>query len=245
MLNKFPMVLNLSLPLLRYKMKTDLLKELKVLIVEDEAKLSKLLRDAIKEYFYNVIVARNGQEGIAKYKSAKPDIIITDIMMPIMDGLEMSIEIKKLNENMPIIVLSAFSDKDKLLKAIDVGITKYFIKPFDPDEVVEFLNELAQKLRKQKVIKLNENFSFDNNSMSLYHKDKLVNLTKREREFVFLLIENNNKVLDTDDIKEALWKDSVSDERLRTFIKRLRVKTSKDFIQNASGQGYLISINNV
>lgn len=227
-------------------MRTDLLKELKVLIVEDEASLSKLLKDAIKEYFYNVIVAKNGQEGLKKFKSVKPDIIITDIMMPIMDGIEMSMKIKEMNEDTPIIVLSAFSDKDKLLKAIDIGITKYFIKPFDPDEVIDYLNELALKLHKTKIVKLDKEFSFDNNSMSLYQNEQLINLTKREREFLFILIENCNKVIKKDEIKKRLWKDTkISDERLRTFIKRMRNKTSKELIQNASGQGYLISINNI
>lgn len=226
-------------------MKTKVLKNFKVLIVEDEEKISKLLRDAIKEYFYNVNVAKNGQEGIEKYKQYKPDIIITDIMMPIMDGLEMAIEIKKINEELPIIVLSAFSDKEKLLKAIDIGITKYFIKPFDPEEVIEFLNEFATKLQKKRVITINEHFTFDNNSLTLYEDGKTVTITKREREFIYMLIENANKVIQKSEIKQMLWQEDVSDERLRTFIKRIRLKTSKELIQNASGQGYLISIDNI
>lgn len=226
-------------------MKNDFLRDLKVLIVEDESKLAKLLKAALRDYFYNVTHAINGQEGIKKFKSVKPDIIITDIMMPKMDGLEMSIEIKKMNENIPIIVLSAFSEQEKLLKAIDVGITKYFIKPFDPDEVINYLTDLAIKLHKNRIVKLCNDFSFDNSSMNLYKNKKLINLTKREKEFVYLLIQNTNKIIKTDEIKKTLWdNDTISDERLRTFIKRLRLKTSKELIDNASGQGYLISIDN-
>ena len=83
---------------------------------------------------------------------------------------------------------------------------------------------------------------FDNNSMSLYKNTVLINLTKREKEFFHLLIKVNNKVVDSEYIKENLWNEEVNDERLRTFIKRLRIKTSKDIIENISGQGYLISI---
>ena len=83
---------------------------------------------------------------------------------------------------------------------------------------------------------------FDNNSMSLYKNTVLINLTKREKEFIHLLIKVNNKVVDSEYIKENLWNEEVNDERLRTFIKRLRIKTSKDIIENISGQGYLISI---
>ncbi len=224
-------------------MSHSLLKDMKVLIVEDESTLARLLKDAIGDYFFNVTLAKDGEDGIKKFKSVKPDIIITDIMMPKVDGLEMTIKIKELNDKVPIIVLSAFSDKEKLLKAIEVGITKYFIKPFDPDEVITFLNELAQKLYKTRSVKLPCEFTFDTNTMSLFKKDELIKLTKREKEFIFLLVNNANSVVNADLIKKTLWEnEDISDERLRTFIKRLRIKTSKDFIENSSGQGYLIQI---
>ena len=223
-------------------MSNDLLKTLKILVVEDEKRLAQLLKDAISDSFFSVVIAKDGNEGLKKFKSFKPDIIITDIMMPVCDGLDMTIKIKKLDENIPIIVLSAHSDKEQLLKAIDIGINKYFIKPFDPEEVIEHINKIAPSLNKKRQVKLKEDFMFDNNSMSLYKNTVLINLTKREKEFIHLLIKVNNKVVDSEYIKENLWNEEVNDERLRTFIKRLRIKTSKDIIENISGQGYLISI---
>ena len=223
-------------------MNYELLKTLKILIVEDEKRLAQLLRDAISEYFFSVIIAKDGNEGLKKFKSFKPDIIITDIMMPLCDGLDMTIKIKKFDENIPIIILSAHSDKEKLLKAIDIGISKYFIKPFDPEEVIAHINKIAPTLNKKRQVQLKEDFIFDNNSMSLYKNTVLVTLTKREKEFIHLLIKLKNKIVDSEYIKENLWNEEVNDERLRTFIKRLRIKTSKDIIENISGQGYLISV---
>ena len=141
----------------------SILKELKILFVEDEVNISKLLKDALADYFYSFTVASDGLEGLEKFKNINPDIVITDIMMPNLDGLEMTKEIRKINEDIPIIVLSAFSDKEKLLKAIDIGITKYFIKPFDPEEVLEYLVFIANKLNKNRIVCLNEDFSFDTN----------------------------------------------------------------------------------
>ncbi|PLY11427.1 MAG: DNA-binding response regulator [Arcobacter sp.] len=217
-------------------MQNNLLTQLKILIVEDEKRLSQLLKDAISEYFFSVIIAKDGKEGLKKFKSFKPDIVITDIMMPFCDGLEMTQKIKELDESVPIIVLSAHSDKEKLLKAIDLGINKYFIKPFDPDELIEHIRKIAPKLNKQKKVFLKENFVFDNNTMSLYKDGKIINITKREKEFLFLLIKYQNTIVSTEDIKAKLWTEEVSDERLRTFIKRLRIKTSKDIIENILGQ---------
>ena len=223
-------------------MKNELSKNLKILIVEDEKRLAQLLRDSISNSLFSVVIASNGEDGLKKFKSFKPDIIITDIMMPFCDGLEMTLKIKELDESIPIIVLSAHSDKEKLLKAIDLGINKYFIKPFDPEELLEHINKLALKLNKQKQSKLKEDFIFDNNSLSLYKNNSLINLTKREKELFYLLIKHKNQLVTTKDLKENLWNDEVNDEALRTFIKRVRIKTSKDLIENVSGQGYLISV---
>lgn len=222
----------------------DYLKTLKILIVEDEKRLAKLLKDAISDSFYSVVIAKDGIEGLKKFKSFKPDIVITDIMMPFCDGLEMTQQIKELDENLPIIILSAYSDKEKLLKAIEIGISKYFIKPFDPEEVIEHINKIAPKLYKQKRNILKENFIFDNNSMNLYRDGVLIVLSKREKEFFYFMIKNKNILVLTKDIKKKLWQEDVSDERLRTFVKRLRIKTSKDIVDNISGQGYLISVFN-
>ncbi|MBU0923934.1 response regulator transcription factor, partial [bacterium] len=211
-------------------------------IVEDEKRLAQLLKDAISDSFFSVVIAKDGNEGLKKFKTFKPDIIITDIMMPFCDGLEMTQKIKETDELIPIIVLSAHSEKEKLLKAIDLGINKYFIKPFDPDELIEHIIKIAPKLNKQKQVTLKDGFIFDNNSMSLYKESILVTLTKREKEFLHLLIKNKNSIVASSTIKETLWNEEVNDERLRTFIKRLRLKTSKDLIENISSQGYLISI---
>ncbi|WP_421716761.1 response regulator transcription factor [Arcobacter arenosus] len=220
----------------------SVLKELKILFVEDEVNISKLLKDALSDYFYSFTVASDGIEGLEKFKNINPDIVITDIMMPNLDGLEMTKEIRTINEDIPIIVLSAFSDKEKLLKAIDIGITKYFIKPFDPEEVLEYLIFIANKLNKNRIICLNEDFSFDTNTNNLFENEKLVNITKREKKFISLLLSDRNNITSTESIKSTLWEEeNVTDERLRTFVKRLRAKTDKELIKNISGQGYIIN----
>ncbi|MDN5112337.1 response regulator transcription factor [Aliarcobacter butzleri] len=217
------------------------MKSLKVLIVEDETKLANLIKASIKELFFKVNIAKDGIEGLKKFQSFKPDIIISDITMPNLDGLEMCQRIRE-ESNIPIVILSAYSQKEKLLKAIDLGINKYFIKPFDIEEFLEYLKNLSKNIKKIKTYKLKDNFVFDNNSVCLYKDEILINLTKREREFLNILIKNKNSLVKKEDIKTLLWNEDVSDERLRTFIKRLRLKTSKDLVENVSSQGYLISV---
>lgn len=218
------------------------MKNLKVLIVEDEQKLANLIRSSIKDLFFKVVTAKDGIEGLKKFNSFKPDIIISDILMPNLNGLEMCKAIKE-QSNIPIVILSAHSQKEMLLQAIDIGISKYFIKPFDIESFIEYLKELSSKINNEKNFTLKDGFVFVKNSISLYKNDELVNLTKREREFINLLLDNKNSLVRLEDIKQVLWQEAkVSDERVRTFIKRLRVKTSKDLIENVSSQGYMISV---
>ena len=225
-------------------MKNKFLKSLKVLLVEDEEKLSSLLKNAIGDNFKSFFIAKDGLEGLKIYHKFSPDIIITDIMMPNKTGLDMAKEIKSIDSNANIIILSAFSEVDKLLTAIDVGVMKYFIKPFDIDELLNYIISLEGSVA-NKIITLQDNFSFNKATRSLYKDLKFVKLTKKELLFLELFIkkyEDGFCLIKSYEIKKHLWDDEVSDERLRTFIRRFRDKTSKTLLQNLKGEGYQIAI---
>ncbi len=224
-------------------MRNKILKEFKVLLVEDEEKLATLLKGAIGDSFYSFSVARDGREGLEKFLQINPDIIITDIMMPHMTGLEMSKEIKKIDADIPIIILSAYRESDKFIDAIDIGVVKYFIKPFDPDELLEYIESLSKKLE-SKIISFIDGFSFNFTTNSLYKDFRFIYLSKNEIKFIRILLKNHNgnDIVDDETIKRALWIEEVSDERLRTFIKRFRSKTSKKLVQNVKGYGYKLNL---
>lgn len=218
------------------------LSDLSVLFVEDEKELRDALQNAIGDEFSNFIIARDGDDGLKKFKKFKPDIVITDILMPIMDGLEMSKEIKKLSRETPVIILSAFSEKERLLKAIDVGIDKYLIKPIDPDELMNTLNFIARDmLSLNQTIELGEGFSFDKSRKVLIKGEQIILLTKKELLFISILVKNLGVFVLHEEIKKYVWTNKkVTDSAIRTFIKRIREKTSKEFVKNVPGLGYKI-----
>ncbi|NOZ91016.1 MAG: response regulator transcription factor [Epsilonproteobacteria bacterium] len=220
-------------------MYSKIFKDITILFAEDEKRLAKLMRLAIEDYFGKFIMASNGEEALNKYHKIRPDIIITDIMMPKVNGLELAREIKSIDEDLPIIILSAYSHTDMLLQAIDIGVTKYFIKPFNPDELLQYLATLIPKIRNNKTVDLIDDFKFNVKNKKLYQNETEVSLTKREVNFFSLLMEKEDYEVDNKTIKNVLWIDNqVSNDRLRTFIKRLRDKTSKKLIENISSQGY-------
>jgi DNA-binding response OmpR family regulator len=128
-----------------------------------------------------------------------------------------------------------------------LGINKYFIKPFDIEELLNYIQSVASTIKKAKLIAINNKYEFDKNSKTLYCDGNMVKLTQREKEFIHLLINNPLKVTSTKIIKKTLWgkEMEVTQERVRTFIKRLRQKTSKDLVENISGQGYILSKNDM
>ena len=222
-------------------MKNKLLKNLKVLLVEDEQNLSRLLKDAIGDNFFSFSVANDGLEGIEKFEKISPDIVITDINMPNLNGLDMAQRLKSINPNIPIIILSAFSEKEKLFSAIDIGVTKYFLKPYDPAELLDYIEEIAPRLG-VKTIQLYDDFVFNKTTSSLYKNNRFVSLSKNELNFLLLLLESEEGLVNEMSIKLRIWDEDVSDERLRTFIKRFRAKTSKNLIRNVKGVGYKLEI---
>ncbi len=221
------------------------LNNLTVLFVEDEKELRNALENAIGDEFSRFIVARDGEDGLKKFKKFKPDIVITDILMPIHDGLEMAKDIKQISRETPIIVLSAFSEKDRLLKAIDVGIDKYLIKPIDPDELMLTINFIAADLLSlDKIVELGNGYQFDKNRRVLVKDGDTIPLTKKELLFISILVRNLGVFVLHEEIKKYVWTNkNVTDAAIRTFIKRVREKTGKEFIKNVPGLGYKINSN--
>ncbi|PAB57965.1 Na-translocating system protein MpsC family protein [Anaeromicrobium sediminis] len=153
----------------------NLLYNLKVLYVEDEDIIREELSRFIKRRVGKLQVAKDGEEGIKKFNEYKPDMVITDLKMPKLDGIGMASKIRKVDNICPIIVITALSDVQSIISTIDVGIDKYIIKPIDTKALVEAMEAMAIKLYKLK------------------SKENIINgsvLTKEEKKEVEKKIEN-------------------------------------------------------
>ncbi|EAJ2378564.1 response regulator transcription factor [Campylobacter jejuni] len=220
-------------------------KELIILVVEDEVKARESMINILSERFSKVIGAQNGDEGLKKFKKFKPDLVITDIAMPIMDGLDMAREIKEISDDVPIVVLSAYSEKERLLRSIDIGIDKYLIKPVDIEELFKVLDYLiGEKIEANMLVKISEEYQFNKTKRTLIHNGKEIVLTKKELAFISLLLKQPGVLVLHEDIKKNVWiGEHVSNTAVRTFIKRVRDKVGEDFIKNVPSLGYKININ--
>lgn len=131
---------------------TELMKSLVVLYVEDEEEVREALARYLRRRFAKVDTAENGQEGLEKFKQNHYDIVITDVRMPIMDGLEMAKKIKEITEDMPVIVVTAFNETDYFMRAIEIGIDRYVKKPVDTDVLFDAIYKGTRVHFQQKTI---------------------------------------------------------------------------------------------
>ena len=219
-----------------------ILKNLTVLLVENNSDSKKIIYDILIDNFEKVITAQNGDEGLKKFKKYNPNIVITDVFMPIIDGLDMAKCIKEISIDTPIIVLSTHCEKGTLLRAIDVGIDKFLIKPIMSGDFLETIENVAKnKIETTNIIKIGNGYSFNKIKRVLIREGVEISLTKKELAFVSLLIKRFGTLVLHDEIKSVVWVgESVTEAAIRTFVKRVRDKVGSSFIKNVPGLGYKI-----
>jgi len=159
------------------------LHNISILIVDDDQGIIDAMEMILSRLVDKVFIANDGKEGIELFKTKNPDIIITDIRMPVLTGLEMAKEIRSLSAEQPIAILSAHSDTDLLLESIDIGVDKYFLKPLKVDELKKWVIKIAKQASMKQALKIHEeniHFIIDHNpdGICMIDNDKLSYLNK-------------------------------------------------------------------
>lgn len=218
------------------------------LYVEDEAKVRENYILYMQSFIETIYEASNGEEAYEIFKKKTPDLVIIDIEIPKLNGLLLAEKIRKLDNNVPIIILTAHSEKEKLLKAIKLGVTDYLIKPISRSSLKELLAKTVETLvskEQDSLIYLNQKISININSFLLYQDGELVNLTKYEHKLLEHFWKNKNKVLSKANIYEMIWDDfgqEYSDASIRNLVKKLRKKLPDNCIENIYGEGYFFKL---
>lgn len=214
-----------------------------ILIIEDEQSLNNYLKEYMEIYFANVYCAFNGEEGFELYNKYKPDVIITDIHMPKLDGLSLIAKIRENDKDTKIIVLSAFTDKEKLFKAIELQLVTYLVKPIRGNEIKNIILNIKKQIETKNSIRLTPQYSFDIKSLQLFNNQKEVTLTLYEKRFLNLLLQKPNNCISHNDILLFVYDlKETSQNALTSMVKRLRKKIDDDIIVTCFKEGYKINI---
>lgn len=224
------------------------LSDLTLLYVEDDKALREQFTRILQSKFKHVIEAEDGLEALEKYELHNPDMMLVDINIPKIDGLEVIELVRKHDKDTPIIVLSAYSDQTKLLKAIKLGLSDYLIKPVPQKKLLSLLEEMALKYEnnreKRSVIALPNGYSWKKEEKTLSYDDEIIVLTKREIMLLEFMMKQINKIVTLDSITNLIWEDeesTVAYSSLSHLLKRLRKKLPEELIENIYGEGYRIT----
>jgi len=218
-----------------------------VLLVEDELTLAMIVKETLEEKGEFIVhTAKNGEEGLHKFHSLHPDIVVADVMMPQMDGFEMVEQIRESNHEVPVLFLTARSEVNDVVTGFEIGGNDYLKKPFGMGELIvrikALLNRAYIQKQKSKQYKIGQ-YLFDSISQTLFLSGEKTLLSHRESEILKRLCENRNQVVHTKNLLTELWGDDgyFTTRSLHVFITKLRKKLSKDSsvcILNIRGTGY-------
>lgn len=217
---------------------------IKLLLVEDDANLRYIVQSSLEDLIggYEVKVAENGLQGLEEWKEFQPDIIISDIDMPVMNGFDMVKRIRETDGDTPILFASALTSPKDVRNGYEIGVNNYVKKPFVPDELDAHIHAILKmkqgsKSRNESDIYRFGHYTLDASRATLYNEeaDSRILLTQRETDLLLLLVQNENEVVRREAILSHIWKtedDYFASRSLDVYVNKLR----KLFVNDASVQ---------
>ncbi|ADG92818.1 response regulator receiver protein [Arcobacter nitrofigilis DSM 7299] len=217
------------------------LKDISILCVEDEDGIREFIVSTLKYYFKEVYEASNGLEALEMYEEFRPKIILSDIEMPKMNGLEFVKRIRQNDLSTSIIMLTAYSNEEYLMSLINLNIDHFILKPLNSKKLNEALSKYIERNFSEQ-ISLSENLKLDLSKRELIFEDcTIIPLRRRENDFLNLLYKNKNAITTYEQIEMELWQDKImTSHAIKSFIKELRNKMPINIIKNVSQAGYIL-----
>ncbi len=218
-------------------------ESLSLLYVEDEALIRKNALLFLGEQFETLYEADNAFSALEIYREKKPDIIITDISMPKMSGLELCKKIRQEDKKTPIIITTAHTDTNYLLEAVELQLVKYLVKPINAKRLQEALELCFERLQESgsNVTHLACGFVYDMFNHALFHHDSPIKLTPQESRFFKLLLKYPDRICTYREIENFVFDGmGMSENALKVLVRKIRQKTDKGLIENHSKIGYKI-----
>lgn len=204
----------------------------KILVVDDESQIVRVMRQILNAHHYQIRTASDGEAGIELFSDWKPDLVITDLQMPNVDGLQLCRRLREFSE-VPIIVLSVKDDEKTIVEALDAGADDYVTKPFGTNELLARVRAALRRLPAEKTTTVLEtgDFSIDFSAHKVSVRGAEIHLTPKEFDLLAYLLKNPDKVLTHQILLGKVWGEyyNESPEALRVLVGSLRKKIEKDY----------------
>jgi len=223
-----------------------------ILLVEDFQPLREEMQALFDDLFRKVVCAEDGKQALAVYTEAHDkdetfDLVLSDIQMPNMDGVELTKKIREVNVEQSIIILSAYSESKYLLELINIGISKFLTKPIQHEELFEVLHRESFKINAQEIplkeknhIALGESYVWEQDVRVLKHNDVTIELTRHELLLLELFISKHEYVCTNTEISDMFYANNIdiSEKNIRNLVFKLRKKIPENCVNSIYGLGY-------
>lgn len=215
-----------------------------ILYIEDDDITRENISSYLKRQCKNLYTAENGQEGLELFKKYEPEIVITDIEMPKLNGIEMSQKIRKISSTTQIIITTAYASQEYLMQAVNLRLVQYIVKPISLPKLTSALNDCELFLEEEIDTKkhFDKSTFYDIYTKELVNEKTIISLSKNERALLELLITNHPAPTTYESIESNVYEFATSKNAIKLLIKSLRQKINKESIENISGLGYNINI---
>jgi len=225
---------------------------MRILLVEDERDLAAIVKQGLEEDGYTVEVAHDGEEGLYMAENYPADVIVLDIMLPVIDGLTLLGKLRKKGVATPVLLLTARDTVLDKIKGLDTGADDYLTKPFDFGELLARVRSLIRRksVIKETLIRIDD-LEINTASHEVKRGDKVINLSSREYALLEYLTYNKEKVVSRTDIVEHIYHEETDMDSnvVDVYINYLRNKIDKDFknklIHTIRGAGYMLKGHNI
>jgi two-component system response regulator MprA len=216
---------------------------LKILLVEDDPAIIQLVALGLKIEKFEVITASNGQEGFRLFSETKPDLIVVDWMLPGMDGLTLCRKIRELNDDLPIIMITAKDAVQDRVEGLDTGADDYLVKPFHLDELLARVRARLRRRQSNSRLLIFSDLVFDVETREVFRGKKLINLTATEQKILEYFLRHPRQVLSKENILETIWGYNFGGDVniVEQYIRSIRQKLgTPNLIQTIRGIGYAL-----
>lgn len=218
----------------------------RILIVEDDEAIVKVLRRALMMENYQVDVAYDGESGLALARERQPDLVILDLMLPGMDGIEVCQRLRNAG-NIPILVLTAKDALQDRIQGLDAGADDYMVKPFELGELLARLRALLRRTQQERALILSfADLTLDANTRQASRKGRTISLTAKEYDLLELFMRHPRQVLTRELIFDRVWgydfggESNVLDVYIRYLRQKLEAQGEKRLIHTVRGVGYVL-----
>lgn len=221
----------------------------RILIIEDEENIARVLQLELQFEGYEAAMAHTGAEGLLQYREQQWDLILLDIMLPEMSGIDVLKRIRATESQTPVIMLTAKSEVEDKVKGLDLGANDYVTKPFEIEELLARIRNalrFSQKVNPKQVALTFGHLSINEQTREVVYFDKEIQLTPREYDLLFYLLKHPKQVLTREQILEAVWgydyygDTNVVDVYIRYVRQKLETANPAPLIQTIRGVGYVL-----